>query len=107
VDSKAYRARLRVRRGRVWAGSVPVPTGPVTWEATRVGELLAVDATPIVAVHGHGLRRRGRRSDGVRVVPAGRLVRRLRRAGRTLRTEEVTALGRRAAAVFPHYGQGG
>jgi hypothetical protein len=105
VDSKAYRAPLRVRRGRVWAGSVPVPTSPVRWEATRVGELLAVDATPIVAVHGHGLRRRGKWSDGVRVIPAPRLPRRLRRARRTLGTDDVATLVRRAAAVFRCYGE--
>jgi hypothetical protein len=106
VDSKAYRAPLRIRRGRVWAGSRPVPTGAVAWEAERVGERLGVDVTPIVAVHGDGLRRRGRRSDGVRVVPASGLLRRLRRGRlrrrrRVLGRDEAAEVARRAAQRLP------
>jgi hypothetical protein len=107
VDSKAYRAPLRIRRGRVWAGSRPVPTEAVAWEAERVGELLGVDVTPIVAAHGDGLRRRGRWSDGVRVVPASGLLRRLRRprrlgrGRRVLGRDDAAELARRAARVLP------
>jgi hypothetical protein len=105
VDSKAYRAPLHFRRGRVWAGSRPVPTDLAAWEAERVGALLAADVIPIVAVHGEGLRRRGRRSDGVRVVPASGLLRRLRRARRVLDREDATHLARLAAEVLPPYPQ--
>jgi hypothetical protein len=103
VDSKAYRARLLVRRGQVWAGDYPVDVGPVAWEASRVSELLgdSVDVTPLVAVHGEGLRRRGKRCAGVRVIPAASLVRRLRRGRRVLRRAEVAALEARADAVWP------
>jgi Nuclease-related domain len=103
VDSKTCRGRLRVRRGRVWAGSQPVATGPAAWEAKRVGDLLEVPVTPIVAVHGEGLRRRGKRSDGVRVVPASGLLRRLRRPPRVLSGVDAATLARRAAHVLRPY----
>jgi hypothetical protein len=84
VDTKAFRGQVRARRGRLVAGSAPVGTGPVKWEAEVVSRLLGTEARPIVAVHGAGLRRRGARCEGVRVVPASALLRRLRR-GRWLR----------------------
>ncbi len=111
VDSKAYRTRLRVRRGRVWAGRHPVPTDPVAWEANRVGELLAVDVTPLVVVHGEGLRRRGARSGGIRVVPASGLLRRVRGGpmrrlgGPVLGAADRPALARRAQAALTPYGE--
>jgi hypothetical protein len=101
VDSKAYRARVSVRRGRVWAGSHPIDVGPVVWEAERVARLLHAEATPIVAVHGVGLRRRGKRCAGVRIIPAARLVRRLRRGPRLLDPTRVAALEARAEEVWP------
>jgi hypothetical protein len=101
IDTKATRARLRVRRGAVWAGEHAIDTGPATWEAAVVSERLAVAAVPLVVVHGLGLRRRGKRSGGVRIVPAGRVVRRLRRGRRMLNRTEVAALADQATGIFP------
>jgi Nuclease-related domain len=105
VDTKTYRAALSVRRGRVWAGDHAVPTEVAAWEAQQVADLLDVEVTAIVAVHGAGLRRRGKRCDEVLVVPADRLRRRLRRPGRRrlLTHAQVVDLGRRAAEVLPEY----
>jgi hypothetical protein len=94
IDTKTYRAPLRARWHRVDAGGRAIDTGPVAWEAELVSERLGVVATPIVAVHGSGLGRRGRRSGGVRIVPASSLVRRLRRGSGMLRRR---VLGRREA----------
>jgi hypothetical protein len=101
VDTKTTRARVRVGRGAVWAGDRPIDTDPVAWEAQVVSERLAVGAVPLVAVHGDGLRRRGKRSGGVRVVPARALIRRLRRGRRVLSGTEITVLAELAAEVFP------
>jgi hypothetical protein len=101
VDTKSSRAPLRIRRGAVWSGEHPIDTGPAAWEAEVVSDRLGVDATAIVAAHGDGLRRRGKMSNGVRVVPAARLVRRLRRGRRLLTRADIAELGRRAAHVLP------
>jgi Nuclease-related domain len=79
IDSKSFRARLRARRGELWAGQTRLSTQAVRWEAKVVSNLLGAPSTPLVAVHGRGLRRRGAVSGGVRVVPAGSVCRRLRR----------------------------
>ena len=79
VDTKAYRAQLRCRRGKVLVGGVPLATAAVRWEARVVSGLLGVEVRPILAIHGRGLPRRGRRHEGVPVVRAERLPRRLRR----------------------------
>jgi hypothetical protein len=96
VDSKAYRARLRIRRGQVWAGEYQVPTAPAAWEAERVGQLLRTSVQAVVAVHGEGLRRRGKVAGGVRVLPARRLRRRLRRGRRVLTRAEIADMATRA-----------
>ena len=101
VDTKSTRAPLRVKRGGVWAGEHRIDTGAATWEAGVVADWLGVRAVPIVAVHGSGLRRRGKSAGGVRVVPADRLVRRLRRGRRMLSRADVTALACRAAEHLP------
>jgi hypothetical protein len=101
IDTKACRGRLRVRRGDVWAAVHPIDTSPAARQADVVSRGLAVDAAPLVAVHGTGLRRRGKRSGGVRVLPASRLLGRLRRGRRVLSRGEVAALARRAAELFP------
>jgi hypothetical protein len=75
IDSKAYRSRLRVRRGSAWAGSWAVDTGSVAWQAERLEQALGVTVVPVVAIHGSGLRRRAVVDGGVRVLPASRLVR--------------------------------
>jgi hypothetical protein len=100
VDSKVRNARLRIRRGRVWAGDYQIDVAPVARQAARVEELLGVPVVPMVAVHGHGLRRRGKKVDGVRVVPASRAPRRLRR-GERLAKEQVNAVAARAEMHLP------
>lgn len=103
VDTKAYRARMESRWGRVLVGGVPLSTAAVRWEARVVSDVLGVEATPVIAVHARGLPRRGRRYEGVRVLPAARLPRRLRR-GRFLRPSldgvRVRQLGELAEARF-------
>jgi hypothetical protein len=79
VDTKAYRGRVVARRRQVLVAGAPMRTAAVCWEAQVVSRLLGVNARPVVAVHARGLPRRGRRVSGVRVLPAGRLLRRLRR----------------------------
>jgi hypothetical protein len=61
---------------------------------------LGVTVRPIVAVHGTGLRRRGGRAGGVRVVPADRVDRRLRRGRTRLERGRVDELAALAATVF-------
>ena len=84
IDTKAYRARLQARWGRVTVGRVPLSTAAVRWEAGVVSGLLGVPVRPVIAVHGRGLPRRGRHYQSVVVLPATRLLRKLRR-GRALR----------------------
>jgi hypothetical protein len=103
VDTKAYRARLEARWRKVLVGSVPLSTAAVRWEAERVSSVLGVEARPIVAVHGRGLPRRGRRCSGVRVIPAARLVSRLGRGRRllpSLTARRVGELGDLAESRF-------
>jgi hypothetical protein len=104
IDTKTYLAPLSVSRGRVWAGDYAVPTEAAAWEADTVADLLDVDVIPVVAVHGEGLRPRGKRCQGVRIIPADRLVHHLSRRGRRRLTRaEVAELRRRAAALLPAY----
>jgi hypothetical protein len=100
IDSKARRARLRVSRGQVWAGRHAIDVASVSVQAAHVGDQLGVAAVPLVVVHGRGLRGRGKKVAGVRVVPARRLNRRLRR-GRRLPPADVDALAARADRLFP------
>jgi hypothetical protein len=100
VDSKVRRARLTIRRGRVWAGDFPIDVSAVAAQADRLAERLGVAVAPVVAVHGPGLRRRGKLVDGVRVLPAARLVPRLRR-GRRLWPSEIVALAAEVDRLFP------
>jgi hypothetical protein len=79
IDTKAYRARITARRRQVLVAGAPMRTEAVCWEAQVVSRLLGVAARPVIAMHARGLPRKGRRMSGVRVVPAGQLVRRLRR----------------------------
>ena len=122
VDTKVYRASLEVRRGAVWAGDHQVDASPAAWEAERVGAALgrarregACPGQPdhaevrhrpptvgaVLAIHGHGLGRRGKRVGGVTVLPADRLCRWLRRRPRLLRRGEVTALAADADRLLP------
>jgi hypothetical protein len=105
VDSKHRRARLRIHRGQVWAGEWIIEVAPVIGQAQRVEDALGVPVTAIVAVHGDGLRRRGKRVSGVRIVPAGRLTRQIRRLRRWRRysKSEIVALAAQADWLFPPY----
>jgi hypothetical protein len=94
VDSKVRRATLRVHRGRVWAGQEPIDVAPVAAQARRVEQALGVPVGAVIAVHGQGLRRRGKRVGGVRVLPAPRLVHRLRRLPRLHRLPRLRPLHR-------------
>ena len=98
VDSKSYRARLRVRRGAAWAGEHQVPTAAAGWEAEQVSRLVGVPVRPIVAVHGEGLRRRGIVVNGVPVIPARRVCRRIRRGRRVFSRGDVSALAHEVSA---------
>jgi hypothetical protein len=109
VDSKAFRAPLRGGWRSVTAGGVAVDTGPAAWEAEVLDEALGgVGVRALVAVHGTGLARRGRRVGGVRVVPASGLVRRLRRRRGSARLgrRDVVALAVRCDALCPPAGRG-
>lgn len=103
VDSKARRAPLQVRRGQVWAGEHAIDPGPAARQAACVERALGVPVAAIVAVHGQGLRRRGKKVDGVRIIPAGRLCRRLRR-GRRLHRSSLDVLAVMADEMFPPAG---
>jgi hypothetical protein len=108
LDSKAYRAPVRAGWRGVRVGGRRLDTSPVAWEASVVADRLRVEVRPLVVVHGvaeHGgrLPRRGRRCDGVRVLPAEAVVRHLRRArtGRRLGRADVADLVERAATLRP------
>lgn len=106
IDSKTSRTPVRAGWRSAEVGGRRLDTGPVRWEAEQVASRLerrlegvldrAVTVRPIVAVHeppplghpGEGLRRRGVRVGGVRVVPAPELVRRLTRGRRRLDRSE-------------------
>ena len=132
VDSKAYRAPLQAHWHKVLVGGaggaggvggvggvgalgalggasrvggVALDTSPVRWEAEVVSRLLGVHARPVVAVHGQGLPARGRRCGGVRVLPAARAVRRLKRRPlwRRKLSPGAVRVGERAATLLPSY----
>lgn len=100
VDSKVRRARVRIHRGQVWAGDYPIDVAPVARQAVRVGEALGIPVSAVVAIHGSGLRRRGKVVDGVRVLPAHRLNRRLRR-GPQLSRPDISDIAGSADRLFP------
>jgi hypothetical protein len=99
VDSKSYRARIRVRRGAAWAGEHQVPTAAAGWEAGQVARLVGLPVGAMVAVHGEGLRRRGIVVNGVPVIPARRVCRQIRRGRgrRVLSRAAVSALATAAS----------
>ena len=103
IDTKTYRAPIRAGWRSVRAGSHGVDTGPAAWEAAVVADALGVDARPLLAVHGSGLPRRGRRVAGVRVLPADAVVSRLRRrrGSARLRRRDVEALAAEFDRCFP------
>ncbi len=106
IDTKTTTAPVTVRRRSVHLGGRRLDTAPARWEAHVVADRLGVDVRVVVAVHGGGLRRRGVRRRGVLVLPASRVVRRLRRGGLgglgggRLQPAEVAALADLARATF-------
>jgi hypothetical protein len=100
VDSKTTRATVQARWRTVRVGEHRLDTEPAKWEAQVVTDRLGVPARPLIVLHGHGLRRRGGRCGGVRVVPPKALVRYLRRGRPRLDRAEVRRLAERAAVVF-------
>jgi hypothetical protein len=102
LDSKTTRARVQATWRTVHFGAYRLDTGPVKWEARVVADRLGVRVRPLVVVQGSDLRRRGGRSGGVRVVPADRVLRCLRRwPRRRLNRPSVAWLAAEAEAVFP------
>jgi hypothetical protein len=99
IDSKARRAELRIHRGQVWAGHRVVDPRPAARQAEQVARLLGAPVSAVVAVHGRGLRRRGKKVGDVRILPARRLCRRLRR-GRQQSQPDVVALAAKAGRMF-------
>lgn len=111
VDTKAFRAPVRARRGRLWAGNEEVHVEVVRWEAEVVAGVLGQRVRAVIAVHGRGLPPRGRLCQGVRALPADALVRRLRRGARLrprLSRRRVKELAERAgSALSARTGAGG
>jgi hypothetical protein len=100
VDTKTTRARVSTRWRSVYFGDRRLDTGAVRWEAQVASDRLGVKVRPIVAVHGVGLRRRGGRAGGVRVVRAGLVDRRLRRGRTRLERGQVQDLATLAGSEF-------
>jgi hypothetical protein len=92
VDTKTTRATVTTGFRTVYFGGRRLDTRPLRWEASVVAERLGVEARPIVAVHGEGLRRRGGRAGGVTVVPAHSVTRKIRRGRRRLGRAEAAAV---------------
>jgi hypothetical protein len=100
IDSKTTRATVTTGSRAVYFGDRRLDVGPLRWEATVVEDRLGVTVRPIVAVHGTGLRRRGARAGGVKVVPAELVARRIRRGRRRLSRDDVAALADVALESF-------
>lgn len=114
VDTKTTRSEVRAGWRSVRFGDRRLDTGPTRWEAEVVtAELVArlggdgpeagglpSAVRPVVAVHGRGLRARGSRVGGVRVVPAELLVERITRGRRRLRRGRRKAVEAALADAF-------
>jgi Nuclease-related domain len=105
IDSKSSRARVRAGWRSVWLGERRLDPGPTRWEAEVASDRLGVPVSALIVVHGPGLRRRGGRAGGIRVVRPDHLLRRLRRGRRRLTRRDVDDLGRLAAEVLPAAGE--
>ncbi len=104
IDSKTSRAPVRAAWRSVWLGERRLDSGPTRWEAEVVSDRLDVEVRALIVIHGVGLRRRGGRAGGVRVVRPDRLLPRLSWGRRRLRRDEVDDLGRLAAEALPAAG---
>lgn len=98
VDTKTTRARIRSGWRSVSFGDRRLDSSATRWEADVVADRLGamvgdrlrhpIRVRPLIAVHGDGLRARGGRCGGVRVVPVAGLLPRLRRGRRHLSRRE-------------------
>lgn len=114
VDTKTTRSPVRAGWRSVRVGARRLDTDSTRWEAevvadrltVRLGETLLrpLPVRPIVALHGHGLRRRGGRAGGIRVVPADELLRSIRRGRRRLARSEVRLVSEAVHRAFPSEG---
>ncbi len=108
LDTKTSRGRVSSRWRTVWLGDRRLDVRPVAWESAVVADRLCVAARPIVVVHAlrgpPGLRPRGRKVSGVRVVPSAGLLRRLKRGRRRIRAPDVARLAALAEDVLPPAG---
>ena len=100
VDTKSTTAPVTARWRRVCFGDRRLDTTAVRWETEIVEDRLGVRVRSVVAVHGAWLGRHPGRAGGVLVLPADRLVRRLRRGRRRLDPAEVLAVSERVSEVF-------
>ncbi len=103
IDTKAYRGAPRARWRSITVAGRPLDTSASAWEAEVVADRLGVEVRPLVVLHGRGLPSRGRRCDGVRVVPAAALLRRIRRerVGPHIGAPRRRALFERALTELP------
>ena len=101
IDTKTTRSQVRTGWRSLWLGERKLDSGPARWEAATVSEMLGVRVRALIALHGGGLRPRGGRAGPVRVVPAGSLLRRLRRRRRRLDRRQVRRLACEAVELFP------
>lgn len=91
IDTKTTRGRARRGLRGLRLGERRVDTGPLAFEAQVVADRLGVDTRPVIAVHGEtGLRSRGVRCAGIRVVPAGGLLSHIRRRRWSLRRTRLS-----------------
>lgn len=111
IDTKTTRSPVRAGWRSVRMGERRLETDSTRWEAEVVADRLStrlddsvrrpVPVRPIVAVHGRGLRRRGGRAGGIRVVPAEELLRVVRRGRRRLTRSEARLVGDAVLRAFP------
>jgi Nuclease-related domain len=108
IDTKTTSAPVRLGWRSVRFGDRRLDTGPLLWEAEAVASALhrqlggpPAPIRPLVAVHGPGLRARGARRGGVRVIPADQLVGRLRRGRRRLARGDLDLVAQAIDAAFP------
>jgi Nuclease-related domain len=109
-DSKRWSSRYRVRvvGGRLLHGTHDVTDrlAGLRHEAATVRAVLGVPVTPLVVMHGAPLAAGEAVLDGVRIVPADRLLPVLRALGRAASAPGAAALARRADHALPPYRQG-
>lgn len=99
IDTKTTRAPVRAAWRTVRFGDRRLDAGPVRWEAQVAADRLGVPVRPLIVVHGRGLRRRGGRSGGVRVVGPARLLRTIRRGRWRLDEPTITTILEKVEAL--------